>query len=141
MNKLNAIPQPLRHAQSQTMMALSEQQQDIDSHIELIKIIKRFEYCCGWTLLIAPDHLPKKQVLKQHAVNLDKVLIVHKKQCSDVLLTAYQGLKNENCSALVIWDGLISNSEYALLAAKAKTVNTSLYLLNKNLDDHIVIHH
>lgn len=141
MNNLKAINQSLVQPRAQTMLEISEQQQEIDTHIELIKIIKRFEYCCGWTLLIAPDHLPKKQVLKQHAVNLDKVLIVHKKQCSDVLLTAYQGLKNENCSALVIWDGLINDSEYALLAAKANTVNTSLYILNKNLDDHVVIHH
>ncbi|GHB74331.1 hypothetical protein GCM10008107_24640 [Psychrosphaera saromensis] len=114
---------------------------ELSSHLELVNIIKRFEYCSGWTLLIAPDHLPKKDVLKQYAVNLDKVLIVHKKHCNDVLFTAYQGLRNENCSALVIWDGLISKSEYALLNAKAKTVNTALYLLNKNTDDQAVVHH
>jgi cell division inhibitor SulA len=114
---------------------------ELSSHLELVNIIKRFEYCSGWTLLIAPDHLPKKDVLKRYAVNLDKVLIVHKRHCSDVLFTAYQGLRNENCSALVIWDGLISTSEYALLNAKAKTVNTALYLLNKNTDDQVLVHH
>ena len=114
---------------------------ELSDHLELVNIIKRFEYCSGWTLLIAPDHLPKKDVLKRYAVNLDKVLIVHKKHCNDVLFTAYQGLRNENCSALVIWDGLISSSEHALLNAKAKTVNTALYLLNKNTDDQALIHH
>ena len=114
---------------------------ELNSHLELVNIIKRFEYCSGWTLLIAPDHLPRKDVLKKYAVNLDKVLIVHKKHCNDVLFTAYQGLRNENCSALVIWDGLISTSEYALLNAKAKTVNTALYLLNKNTDDQVLVHH
>jgi cell division inhibitor SulA len=125
----------------ETILLNTPSEDDLNSHFELIKIIKRYEYCCGWTLLIAPDHLPKKDILTHHNINLDKVLIVHKKHCTDILFTAYQGLRNENCSALVIWDGLINQSEYALLNAKAKSVNTALYLLNKNTHDQAIVHH
>lgn len=138
MNIYNAKPKEL----SQSILVATENQQDeLNLHYELIKIIKRYEYCSGWTLLIAPDHLPKKEILKSYDVNLDKVLIVHKKHCRDILFTAYQGLRNENCSALVIWDGLITKSEYALLNAKAKTVNSALYLINKNTHDLPIVHH
>ena len=131
-----------RNELSQSVLTNTNNKQDeLNLHYELIKIIKRFEYCSGWTLLIAPDHLPKKEILKRYDVNLEKVLIVHKKHCSDILFTAYQGLRNENCSALVIWDGLITKSEYALLRAKAKTVHSALYLINKNTHDLPIVHH
>ena len=105
-------------------------QDDIDTHFELIKIIKRYEFCVGWTLLIAPDHLPKKEVLQACSVNLDKVLIVRKKHCTDVKDVARRALKHENCSALVIWDEFISGTEVASLRQQAQTVGTALYLLD-----------
>jgi len=132
--KLNELSQSI-------LITTKNKQDELNLHYELIKIIKRFEYCSGWTLLVAPDHLPKKEILKRYDVNLDKVLIVHKKHCSDILFTAYQGLRNENCSALVIWDGLITKSEYTLLNAKAKKVNSALYLINKNTHDLPIVHH
>jgi cell division inhibitor SulA len=137
MNINNAKPNKL----SPSVFLNANNQDELNIQYELLKIIKRFEYCSGWTLLIAPDHLPKKDILNSYDVNLDKVLIVHKKHCTDILFTAYQGLRNQNCSALVIWDGLISNSEYALLNAKAKAVNSALYLINKNTHDLAIVHH
>ena len=103
---------------------------DIDSHFELIKIIKRYECCSGWTLLIAPDHLPKKEVLLSCSINLDKVLIVHKKHCQDVLNCANRALRHDNCSALVIWSDLLTGTEVANLQGQARSVGTALYMLD-----------
>jgi cell division inhibitor SulA len=101
-------------------------------HFELAKIIKRYEQCSGWTMLIAPENLPNKRQMNLHKVNLNKVLTIPKKSCSHVLATAYQALKIDNCSALVIWDDCLSAVEIKLLLQKARKNNTSLYFLKNN---------
>jgi len=111
---------------------ISNQVDDIDVHFELIKIIKRYEFCVGWTLLIAPDHLPRKDILVSCSVNLDKVLIVRRKHCNRVLDVAKRALKHDNCSAMVIWDDLIAGTEVAELREQAQNVGTALYLLDNH---------
>lgn len=113
-------------------------EQELDAHQELIKIISRYQNCHGWTLLIAPNHLPNKATLKAAGINLEKVLIVHKKNCPDVLFSAYKAIKNDNCSALVIWEELVSNVEWQLLESRAKTSATHLYLLNNKTHDRAI---
>ena len=113
-------------------------EQELDAHQELIKIISRYQECHGWTLLIAPNHLPNKATLKAAGLNLEKVLILHKKNCPDVLFSAYQAIKNDNCSALVIWEELVSSVEWQLLESRAKTSSTHLYLLNNKTHDQAI---
>lgn len=113
-------------------------EQELDVHQELIKIISRYQECHSWTLLIAPNHLPNKAQLKAAGLNLEKVLILHKKNCPDVLFSAYQAIKNDNCSALVIWEELVSNVEWQLLQSRAKTSATHLYLLNNKTHDRAI---
>ena len=113
-------------------------EQELDAHQELIKIISRYQECHGWTLLIAPNHLPNKATLKAAGLNLEKVLILHKKNCPDVLFSAYQAIKNDNCSALVIWEELVSSVEWQLLESRAKTSSTHLYLLNNKTHDRAI---
>ncbi len=133
--------QKLRNLANQELIDLTFQdvvEQELDTHQELIKIISRYQACHGWTLLIAPNHLPNKATLKAAGLNLDKVLIVHKKNCPDVLFSAYQAIKNDNCSALVIWEELVSSVEWQLLESRAKTSDTHLYLLNNKTHDRAI---
>lgn len=110
-------------------------------HFELAKIIKRYEQCSGWTMLIAPEGLPNKQVMQEYQVKLDKVLTIPKKDCTNELATAYQALKFDNCSALVIWDNDLSTTEIKLLLQKARASHTSLYFLRHNNQDHVASTH
>jgi cell division inhibitor SulA len=134
----------MEKAQALVNQALSQLNKDTsleqqwDAHQELIKIISRYQHCYGWTLLIAPNHLPNKATLKAAGLNLEKVLIVHKKNCPDVLFSAYQAIKNDNCSALVIWEELISTVEWQLLTSRVKNSSTKLYLLNNKTHDHAI---
>ena len=121
--------------------SIVDNEQAISQHLELIRIIKRHEQCHGWTLLIAPDHLPNKQILLNAGINLNKVLIIHKKNCCDVLFRAYQSLKQDNFSALVVWDNLLTQNERDLLTIKAEFTTTSLYMLKNKLDDHLINSH
>ncbi|NVK23302.1 MAG: hypothetical protein HWE10_00100 [Gammaproteobacteria bacterium] len=143
MNILKQLPTLNTSVESNTCLVedTSDNVQEISQHIELIRIIKRHELCHGWTLLIAPDHLPKKHILVDAGINLDKVLIIHKKNCCDVLFKAYQALKQDNFSALVIWDNLLTESESALLNIKAQHTTTSLYLLHHKAHDPDLIAH
>ena len=122
--------------EAESTATYSEQiEQELDAHQALIKIISRYQSCYGWTLLIAPNHLPNKATLKAAGINLEKVLILHKKNCPDVLFSAYQAIKNDNCSALVIWEELVSSVEWQLLESRSKTSATHLYLLNNKTHD------
>lgn len=133
MLKMNKL---LNNAILQSQMSPVEQ--EVDEHFELIKIIQRYQQCHGWTMLVSPNHLPNKAHLKEAGINLDKVLVVHKKNCPDVLFSAYQALKNDNCSALVIWEELISDIEWQLLKSRAQTTSTKLYLLNNKTHDRAI---
>lgn len=134
MEKLNKLLNP----NGLTKPYNAQIEQELDVHQELIKIISRYQACHGWTLLIAPNHLPNKSTLKAAGINLEKVLILHKKNCPDVLFSAYQAIKNDNCSALVIWEELVSSVEWQLLESRAKTSTTHLYLLNNKTHDQAI---
>ena len=121
---------------TRTHLAVPIINHDDDPHTELLKIINRHESCYGWTMIIAPNNLPKKSLLVAAGINLEKVLIVQTKDCFDVLFTAYKALKQDNCSALVVWDNLISNNELKLLETIASASATKLYRLNNKTHNH-----
>jgi cell division inhibitor SulA len=102
----------------------------IDTHIELIKIIKRYENYPGWTLLIAPEKLPDRQFLKSCDLNLDKVLTIRKKCCRSAFELAKQAISFDNCAVLVIWDNTISGVELTIIQQLAQKNGTAFYLLN-----------
>ncbi len=102
---------------------------EILTHFELIKIIKRYEHCHGWTLLIAPDHLPNKDIMEKCSVNMSKVLIVHKKYCRDVINAANKALKYDNFSALVLWNDEVDAEQIEQVRKTAQENATALYIL------------
>lgn len=124
-----------------TIDVSSKVSKNMELHFELAKIIRRYEQCSGWTMLIAPEGLPNKQVMQEYQVSLDKVLTIPKKDCSNELATAYQALKFDNCSALVIWDNDLSTTEIKLLLQKARASHTSLYFLRHSAQDHTALTH
>ena len=102
----------------------------IDTHLELIKIIKRYEFSHGWTLLIAPEKMPDRRIMDSCSVKLDKVLTIRKKYCRSAYQLAKQAISFANCSVLVIWDSAINGIELAEIRDKAQSKGTALYLLN-----------
>ncbi|MBU2882242.1 hypothetical protein KO525_05970 [Psychrosphaera sp. B3R10] len=104
----------------------------LDTHLELLKIIKRYEFSDGWTLLIAPEKLPDKQILNSCSINLSKVLTVHKRYCKSAFELAKKAIFFDNCAVLVIWDDSISGLELELIRKQAHENGTALYLLNSD---------
>lgn len=102
----------------------------IDTHLELIKIIKRYEYAHGWTLLIAPDKMPDRRIMDSCSVKLEKVLTIRKKYCRSAYQLAKQAIAFENCSVLVIWDSAINGVDLADIRERAHKNGIALYLLN-----------
>lgn len=102
----------------------------VDTHLELLKIIKRYEFSDGWTLLIAPEKLPDRQILDSCSINLNKVLTVHKRFCKSAFELAKKAIFFDNCAVLVIWDDSISGLELELIRKQAHNNGTALYLLN-----------
>ncbi len=67
----------------------------------LLQLMKRYENAQGWILLIAPDNLPNKSWLTRYQLPLNKVLVIHAKQISDLNATLVRALSSGTCQLVV----------------------------------------
>lgn len=67
----------------------------------LLQLLKRYENAQGWILLIAPDNLPNKGLLTRYQLPLNKVLVIHAKQISDLNATLVRALSSGTCQLVV----------------------------------------
>lgn len=67
----------------------------------LLQLLKRYENAQGWILLIAPDNLPNKSWLTRYQLPLNKVLVIHAKQISDLNATLVRALSSGTCQLVV----------------------------------------
>ena len=67
----------------------------------LLQLLQRYENAQGWILLIAPDNLPSKNWLTRYQLPLNKVLVIHAKQISDLNDTLVRALSSGTCKLVV----------------------------------------
>lgn len=67
----------------------------------LLQLLQRYENAQGWILLIAPDNLPNKRWLTQYQLPLNKILVIHAKQISDLNATLVSALSTGTCQLVV----------------------------------------
>ena len=67
----------------------------------LLQLLKRYENAQGWILLIAPNNLPNKSWLTRYQLPLNKVLVIHAKQISDLNATLVRALSSGTCQLVV----------------------------------------
>ena len=67
----------------------------------LLQLLKRSENTPGWILLIAPNNLPSKSWLTRYQLPLNKILVIHEKQISDLNATLVRALSSGTCQLVV----------------------------------------
>ncbi|GAB60175.1 SulA-like leucine-rich domain-containing protein [Rheinheimera nanhaiensis] len=72
-----------------------------DTQDNLLQLLKRSENTPGWILLIAPNNLPSKSWLTRYQLPLNKILVIHEKQISDLNATLVRALSSGTCQLVV----------------------------------------
>lgn len=67
----------------------------------LAQLLQQHQHQDGWILLLAPSQLPDKSWAEQYQLPLQKVLVIHPKQISDLFSTLQQALSSASCSVII----------------------------------------
>ncbi|MDX5406986.1 MAG: hypothetical protein LPK11_08100 [Chromatiaceae bacterium] len=93
----------------------------------LLQLLKRYEDAQGWILLIAPDNLPNKSWLTRYQLPLNKVLVIHAKQISNLNATLVRALSSGTCQLVVNFAKTLCPSALPRCQQLAKRNNVLFY--------------
>jgi len=60
----------------------------------------------GWSMLVAPPHVPYAPALAHAGLDLSRVLVVHSRRDMDTLWAIEQAVRSQTCPAVVGWSQL-----------------------------------
>ncbi len=104
------LPSSVKKVDAPKAVNFVETPDEICASLELLKIIHQCNHKQGWTLLIAPDHIPNKDMLEASSIDSSKLLVIRKKHIVDLEYVLNSALNNGNFAAVITWTG-ITNSE------------------------------
>ncbi|WP_199611423.1 SulA-like leucine-rich domain-containing protein [Flocculibacter collagenilyticus] len=113
------------------VVQLIKVEDELSATFELIKIVKKHAHSKKWTLLIAPEHVPSKQLLNSCSVNFEHVLVIHEKQITNKLDVIRNALKYGTCSAVVTWMDVFTTDMLNELNHLTNASSCAFYALNK----------
>ncbi|MEO3866733.1 SulA-like leucine-rich domain-containing protein [Rheinheimera fenheensis] len=93
----------------------------------LLALLKRYENSQGWILLIAPNNLPNKSWLARYQLPLNKILVIHEKQISDLNVTVARALSSGTCQLVVNFAKTLCPVTLQRFQQQAKANNVHLY--------------
>ncbi|MBQ4849131.1 SulA-like leucine-rich domain-containing protein [Pseudoalteromonas sp. MMG012] len=100
----NAYPLVLRSkVHQQTRLKMVHTRDDISANLELLNIIHLCNQKHGWTLLIAPEHIPNKSMLERCSIDSSKLLVIKQKHISNLQYVLNEALNNGNFAAVITW--------------------------------------
>lgn len=105
---------------------------ELGATFELIQILRQFQHADRWTLLIAPENIPDKALLNCCSVDMDRVLVVHEKQITNILATIENALSHATCSAVIAWSNGISQQRLVQINGLAEQSRCHFYAFNKH---------
>ncbi|MFT4929377.1 MAG: cell division inhibitor SulA [Phenylobacterium sp.] len=105
---------------------------ELEATFELVKILCQFQHSNRWTLLVAPENIPDKALLNCCAVDMDRVLVVHEKQITNVLSTIENALSHATCSAVIAWCNTITPTKLTEINRLAEQSRCHFYAFNKH---------
>jgi cell division inhibitor SulA len=97
------LPNSVQTKQPSNTVNFVETPDEICASLELLKIIHQCNHKQGWTLLIAPDHIPNKDMLEASSIDSSKLLIIRKKHIVDLEYVLNSALNNGNFAAVITW--------------------------------------
>lgn len=86
---------------------------EIVASLELMKVLHKCQNKEGWTLLVAPDHVPNKSLLESTSIDVGKLLIIRKKHIYDLQYVLNSAIGNGNFAAVVLWTDIANTDMLA----------------------------
>ncbi len=114
-------------ATSSSPFHLVEVEDDISASFELLKLLHNTSQQPGWTLLLAPDAVPTKTVLNSCAIDPSKLLVIRQRHLCNIKHVVKSALLNGNFSALIAWQGILSNPQLEALEQYVETSQAQFY--------------
>jgi cell division inhibitor SulA len=124
------LPSSVKKVDAATAVNFVDTPDEICASLELLKIIHQCNHKQGWTLLIAPDHIPNKDMLEASSIDSSKLLVIRKKHIVDLEYVLNSALNNGNFAAVIAWTG-VTNAEMLSQMHLSQT-DISLYCFTEN---------
>ncbi|WP_138480446.1 SulA-like leucine-rich domain-containing protein [Pseudoalteromonas phenolica] len=100
------LPSSVKKVDAVKAINFVETPDEVCASLELLKIIHQCNNKQGWTLLIAPDHIPNKDMLEASSIDSSKLLVIRKKHIVDLEYVLNSALNNGNFAAVITWTGI-----------------------------------
>lgn len=75
----------------------------------------------GWSMLVAPPHVPYAPALARAGLDLSRMLVVHSRRDMDTLWAIEQAVRSQTCPAVVGWSQLDDESALRRLQLAAES--------------------
>ena len=108
---------------------------EISASFELLKIVHRYNQSNGWTLLIAPDHIPSRDLLESCSVNTEKLLVIRRKHIVDVEYVLNCALQNGRYAAIISWTDIVDQQQLERMQLNTHHAKAQLYCFTSNSED------
>ena len=108
-------------AQSQSQLNLIHVADEVSATFELLKLLRHSNKQKGWTLLLAPDHVPSKTLLDTCSIDTSKLLVIRQKHLINLEYVLNSALTNGNFSAVVMWTNMMDTKALNTVTANSTT--------------------
>ncbi|MFY8273277.1 SulA-like leucine-rich domain-containing protein [Pseudoalteromonas sp. SSDWG2] len=131
----------IRHVKSYTEanaepINIVQTEDEISASFELLKIIHRYNKSKGWTLLVAPDHIPSRDLLDSCSIDTNKLLVIRRKHIVDVEYVLNCALQNGRYSAVVTWTDIVDEQQLESMQLNTQNAKAQLYCFTTDKNMH-----
>ncbi|WP_105212944.1 hypothetical protein [Pseudoalteromonas sp. T1lg22] len=107
---------------------------EISASFELLKIIHRYNSSNGWTLLVAPDHIPSRDLLDSCSIDTSKLLVIRRKHIVDCEYMLNCALQNGRFAAIVTWTDIVTLEQLEAMQLNTHQAKAQLYCFASDAD-------
>ncbi|MEO2279157.1 hypothetical protein [Pseudoalteromonas pernae] len=100
---------------------------EISASFELLKIVHRYNKSNGWTLLIAPDHIPSRDLLDSCSIDTNKLLVIRRKHIVDVEYVLNCALQNGRYCAIITWTDIVNQHQLEKMQLNTHQAKAQLF--------------
>ena len=100
---------------------------EIAANFEMLKIVHQYNQQHGWTLLLAPDHVPSKDLLDACSIDTNKLLVIRKKHLVNLEYVLNSALHNGRFAAIITWTDIVSQTQLDHMSLNSHMASAQLY--------------
>lgn len=126
------LPNSVEKAETSKTVNFVETPDEICASLELLKIIHQCNHKQGWTLLIAPDHIPNKDMLEASSIDSSKLLVIRKKHIVDLEYVLNSALNNGNFAAVITWTDITNEQQLSQMCLSQTDISLYCFTQTNN---------